>query len=345
MTLLDIMRLVKKGGGGGSISLQAKMTTPTKSQQDILADDGYDGLSKVTVEPIPSQYIVPTGSITIDAGGTYDVTEAAQAVVDVPGPQSVLTGTDAPTKLTIGNLPTVRQYGLYHHDTIQELHLPDTKQLSMYALSASSALKILDIPKATLLSDFALANCTALQSLNAPSLTTITSNTFNGCSAIETLNLPSLTKITSTISVFNGCSNLKSLRMPKLQRTGETQSNVFRSCSKLVSADVGHVIRLNSASGSVSLTGLNVPATLKLIALRYSGIVTLSAAFNANSPLTLGTGFVLVPRDNISEYQVATNWATLYNAGTQFLAIEDYTVDGTTEGVLDEDKIDALLAS
>ena len=39
-----------------SVSLQAKSATPGESQQSVSADSGYEGLSSVTVNPIPSNY-------------------------------------------------------------------------------------------------------------------------------------------------------------------------------------------------------------------------------------------------------------------------------------------------
>ena len=76
---------------GGSPSLQSKTNTYTPTTltqtETVSADNGYDGLSSVgiTVNPIPSQYIVPTGTKSITANGTnIDVTSYAAVDVAVP---------------------------------------------------------------------------------------------------------------------------------------------------------------------------------------------------------------------------------------------------------------------
>ncbi len=78
-------------GGGGTPSLQSKSVsyTPTTATQTatVTADSGYDGLSSVgvTVNPIPSEYIIPSGSQTFTENGTYNVSALASAIVNVSG--------------------------------------------------------------------------------------------------------------------------------------------------------------------------------------------------------------------------------------------------------------------
>lgn len=67
--------------GGGNYTLQSKNATPTKKQQSIVPDNGYYGLSGVTIAPIPDAYQdvssvntaaadVLTGKIFVASDGT-----------------------------------------------------------------------------------------------------------------------------------------------------------------------------------------------------------------------------------------------------------------------------------
>lgn len=72
--------------GGGSYSLQTKTVTPTKNQQAITSDEGYYGLSGVTVEAIPDAY-QNVSSVTADAASVL----VGKIFVDKNG--NVITGT------------------------------------------------------------------------------------------------------------------------------------------------------------------------------------------------------------------------------------------------------------
>lgn len=72
--------------GGKEINLTATPNLQEKTvtvNGEVTADNGYDGLSKVTVNV--SGGITPTGSQTFTSNGTYDVTNIAQAIVNVSG--------------------------------------------------------------------------------------------------------------------------------------------------------------------------------------------------------------------------------------------------------------------
>ena len=74
--------------------LQSKVVIPSKIAQEITADADYTALEKVTVEAIPDEYIVPSGTNNITENGTHDVTEYAAVKVAVPTGEDVTTETN-----------------------------------------------------------------------------------------------------------------------------------------------------------------------------------------------------------------------------------------------------------
>lgn len=48
---MDVGTVIRISG-----KMQQKSVTPTQEEQTVLADSQYDGLSKVTINPIPSNY-------------------------------------------------------------------------------------------------------------------------------------------------------------------------------------------------------------------------------------------------------------------------------------------------
>lgn len=93
---------------GEPVTLQPKTAIPSTSSQVIGPDSSYTGLSEVTIEAIPSQYIIPTGTININNNDIVDVTNYAFASVNIP------TGTArTSTDLTANGSTITAPAGLY----------------------------------------------------------------------------------------------------------------------------------------------------------------------------------------------------------------------------------------
>ena len=178
---------------------------------------------------------------------------------------------------------------------------------------------------------YAFYQCSGLTSVSLPSsLTSISNNAFSGCSgltsiscdgAITTMNAAAFTSTSST-----GAMSLVSASFPNMNPSA-TLSTVFGSttaayaCQSLKTVDIGR------SSGIAANAFANCYALDTLI-LRKTGSVCTLANVNAflNTPLRgydSKTGTVYVPSALIATYKTATNWKTMYDAGTvTFSAIE-----------------------
>lgn len=67
-----------------NIALETKTITPTKDQQTYTPSNGKQGFSSVTINAIPSQYIIPDGTLIVNTSGTHDVTSYANVNVTFP---------------------------------------------------------------------------------------------------------------------------------------------------------------------------------------------------------------------------------------------------------------------
>jgi hypothetical protein len=122
-------------------------------------------------------------------------------------------------------------------------------------------------------------------------------------------------------------------------------SSIFRECNKLQKIDITHY----KAVYSHYSIGCSNCYSLKTIIIRSFGekyildssafsncyhlLGTVNSTYNPNGDKDC---YIYVPRDMVDTLKSATNWSTYAD---QIRALEDYTIDGTTTGDLDESKV------
>lgn len=112
--------------GGGNYSLQSKSVTPTKQQQSVTPDQGFYGLSDVTIKPIPEAYQNVSGV----TAGAADVL-ANKIIVDATG--AAIAGTmpnNGATNKTLDTSTGNQSYTIpkgYHNGSGNVSVVPETK--------------------------------------------------------------------------------------------------------------------------------------------------------------------------------------------------------------------------
>ena len=149
---------------------------------------------------------------------------------------------------------------------------------------------------------YAFSGCSALKTVNMEALENIHQMTFNNCTALENIVLPAFKKFVGQQN-FAGCTNLKCVDLGNKtdvfdSHEGEFGQYQFKNCT--------------------NLSTLVLRAEIGVWELNYSN------TFDGTPFASGGTGgTVYVPSALIESYQTATNWSTLYAAGTcNFVAIE-----------------------
>lgn len=203
-----------------------------------------------------------------------------------------------------------------------------------YAFSNCTALTTVDLPNVTTIDAGVFYGCNALTNVELPNTANIGGEAFRDCKSLTELTFPNLTAISGN-GIFKGCTSLKKAVFPVLAGAASSGSYgqiLFSGCTALTTVDFGvtqSVCGYQAFQGCTALTALILRGSN--VASFASDNQTISA-----TPIASGAGYIYVPRALVESYKVATNWSTYAD---QFRALEDYTVDGTTTGELDETKI------
>ncbi len=287
------------GNGSVTVDYDQLLVTPSKDRQSFGNVNG-SFIGAVTVEPIPDEYIIPSGTKKIEDNGTHDVTGYASVNVDVPPPDGYVevSGTLEITangpyvvetyQFVNVNVPTENQLDAALDGSVKSIN-SNVKSIIAYGCRGWSKLKTVNLPEATSIGTYAFYYCTAMTSFNAPKVTSLGTYAFYN-SAVKTVNFP--------------------------VATGLAQ-NVFYSCGSLAKADFGVASKINQAAFAYC------ESLVALILRKSDSICTLAVATNGfqGSAIANGTGYIYVPAALIETYKTATNWV---NYASQFRAIEDY---------------------
>jgi hypothetical protein len=294
VTIDDIkLALQNKSTGGGEVVLQEKTVTPTKSSQTITPDENYDGLSKVTVNPIGEEYVIPTGTLKITSNGTHDVTNYASATVDIPNEdlsneltaqETLLDNQTSKLIVAINNLKNKASGGAdtseieeaFIKRTFTEYSNDTITSIGNSAFRSCTSLTSVSFPKSTNTGAYAFYDCTKLTDVNFPIAKTITSQCFRGCTSLVDVTFPEATTIEAYAFYQN--TKLKTVRLPKAKNFG-----------------------ISALNGCSSLTALIIEQEDTICSLATNGL--------ANSGIASGTGYVYVPDDKVESYKNATNWS------------------------------------
>lgn len=298
---IELAESLPDAGSAVEVVLQSKTVTPSETVQEVTADAGYTALEKVMVNPIPAEYIVPSGAKSITENGEHDVKAYEKAMVNVPIPDGYIqpSGTK---EITENGTHDVTEYASV------AVNVAGGGETQAYGF-LDNTITAIDSNVASVI-DRACYGLTKLETVNIPNATSIGSNAFRGCSALTEINAP---KVTDTGTYAFYACGLKSVNFPLLT---PIRQNCFSSCKKLEKADFG-------AAEAIGQEALAYAIALRTLILRNTSKICTLTNKNAlrDTRMNYDDGYIYVPAALIETYKTATNWST-YSA--KFRAIEDY---------------------
>ena len=304
-----------------SVSLQEKTVTPTKSLQEVNPDSGFGGLSKVTVNPIPSSFVEPSGTKEITDNGTHNVKEYESVNVQIEQTAPVI----EPLEIT--------ENGTYTAPNGVDGYSPITVNVASSGGGENKLAKVLnnteeyeitasDLEGATTIKQYGFYAATKMKSIDIPeSVTSIGNYAFHECSKLTSITFPnSVTSIGS--SACYHCTGLKSVTIGN----GVTSIGAwaFMACNRLTSITIG--------SG---VTSISMQAFYNCTSMQYydfTSHTTVPTLVNANAFSGIPTTCeIRVPMALVEEWKAATNWSTY---ASQIVGVDTnkmtISVDGET---------------
>lgn len=187
-----------------AVDVQERVVLPTKETQIIVPTIGYEGISKLTVKPIPDEYIIPEGILEITENDTYDVTNYSDVKVNITFPGGTVTP-EGTIEITENGEYEVSPYAIASVNVVRDYSSEDgliTGNIKSYYNDRVVTLR-----------SRAFAYFTNLEKVHLPNITVVNTYSFQACSKLKKAKFENAT---SVMESFSGCSALEIVYLPKV---------------------------------------------------------------------------------------------------------------------------------
>lgn len=289
-----------------TLSLQDKTVTPTTEEQIIQADDGYHGLSNVTIEAIQDENLI--------AENIKDGVE----ILGVTG--NFIGGKYKPTFIRFDNYRgSSLNYEIANLDTSNMSDMSSMFNTCSYVLTLD--LSGFDTSNVTNMQRM-FYQCMKLNNLNISNFNTnnVTnmSYMFYYCQELSTLDLHhfNTSKVTNMSYMFNTCTKLETLDLNNFNTEQVTQmasmfaKSEFLTTLDLSSFDVSKVTNMgNMFQNCYRLTKLIINNP-NVFTLKQTNVFTNTPIAGYTNYTDGELGYVYVPDDLVETYKTAQVWST-----------------------------------